>query len=86
MIVVPFDPTVAADQELRITLAEQPVVQPVHEPVDRDLLAPSPGVADDRRLADVLDLVDDVQLAQPVDPIGFGQSRQRRLCRRAFRL
>lgn len=26
MIVVPFDPTVAADQELRITLAEQPVV------------------------------------------------------------
>ncbi len=54
-------------------VAQQPVLEPVHDPVHGEFLAVRPGVLDDRRLADVDDLLDDVQLAQPVESTLVGK-------------
>ena len=55
-------------------VAQLPVLQAVDPSVDRKRLAARPGLLDDRGLADVTRLLDDVQLAEAID--------LRRECRR----
>ena len=51
-------------RDARADAAQQPVVQAVNEAVHLDTLAAMPGSAHDGRVADVDDLLDDVQLAR----------------------
>src|SRR5690348_2044143 len=59
-----------------VEVAQQTVVQSVDPAVDGQFLSTLPGVANDRRLADVQNLLDHVELAQPLGARGIGQLRQ----------
>jgi len=54
-----------------VQVPQQPVLEPVDPAVDRQFLATIPCVAGDRGLADVGNLLDDIQLAKPVGCLGF---------------
>ena len=64
--------TVGADAEV----AQQTVVEAVDQSVDGEILAARPGVLDDRRLADVPDLLDHVELAEAVEAAVVRERRQ----------
>jgi hypothetical protein len=48
-------------------VSEQPVAKVVNPSMHSDLLLPSPRILHNRRLTDVLNLFDDVQLTEPID-------------------
>ncbi len=52
--------------DAEIEIVQMPVAQTVYPAVNPELLAARPCVLDDRRLTDVHDLLDDVELAEPV--------------------
>ena len=69
----------------RKKVPQQTVVDVVHPAVDRDLLPSRQCVANDGRLADVHDLLDDIQFAKLAVPLLLAAQRvQRRLMLGAY--
>ena len=53
----------------RVQVAQQAVLQAVNPSMHRQGLASLPGVADNRGVTHVEDLLDDIQLTKPVQPL-----------------
>jgi len=50
-----------------LQVAQESIAKVIDPTMDRDVLLPPPRVLHDRRLAHMMDLLDDVVLAQPID-------------------
>jgi hypothetical protein len=66
----------AGDADVQVM--QEPVIKTINPAVHAEVLAALPGVVDHCRLADVLDLLDDVQLTEPLEffrPVKLRQMR-----------